>query len=124
MGEARAVRPVLERMSRRARYAITLNSLLQSWEYFTYAVERGYNDELDEYLNDLSARSLLQELMDEASADARTKIEHAIAPDDERFRDATEHLKTSTSVDDTWWRARIPRNCPPELPEGLRAKRR
>ncbi len=45
----------------------TLGSLLQDWQRFVTAVERGYDDSIYEYTNDLSVRDRLERVVAGAS---------------------------------------------------------
>src|SRR5438094_8494043 len=65
--------------------AASLNELLGQWAEFVRTVERGYDDSIYEYTNDLSVRDRLQSLVVASSPTLRAKLESALAPVDARF---------------------------------------
>lgn len=100
----------------------SFGSLLHEWTLFVAAVERGYDDSIYEYLNDLSVRSQLQELVSLSQPNLAEKLESAIGPTDERFIAATElgegPLIESDSSNPPWWH-RVPRHRVGELADDL-----
>ena len=59
----------------------------------TGQVERGYDDSIYEYENDLSVRDRLEDVVTGASPGLRAQLERALAADDGRFRAATEAVE-------------------------------
>ena len=114
---ARLLADLAERTSRRD----SLDAMLGRWKAFVTAVERGYDDSIYEYTNDLSVRDRLESVAAGAGPGLRAKVEAALADDDRRFAEATEEaarpLGTQAS---SWWR-RVPRRRVGELAEDLRA---
>lgn len=102
----------------------SLNDFLAQWAGFVAAVERGYDDSIYEYANDLSVRDRLQDLAGAAPSTLRTKLESALAPVDARFVDATEDaarpLSESRGDLRMWWR-RVPKRRTGELAQDLEA---
>lgn len=102
----------------------SLNELLGHWSDFVRAVERGYDDSVYEYTNDLSVRDRLEKLVAAASPTLRQKLESVIAPVDERFAVATEPAARSLSETvgnvASWWR-RVPKLRVGELADDLEA---
>jgi hypothetical protein len=100
----------------------SLNELLGQWTAFVRAVERGYDDSIYEYTNDLAVRDLLEDLLLESSSSLRIKLEAAIAPIDKRFVSATEPaatpLRTTKGELATWW-VRVPSRRIGELADDL-----
>lgn len=80
----------LERLGQDFGRAVSLNDMLSLWQTFVSTVERGYDDSIYEYTNDLSVRDCLEVLLNGASPSLRTKLESAISPTDRRFMDATD----------------------------------
>ncbi len=105
---------VLEsRFSQRARFPITLESLISDWETLVKEVQEGYPSTVDEYTNDLTARDLLEEVLCSLSEASQRKVAKVIRPLDEHFRTATcpdeDHvLSRYFRVHDGWWWSRIP----------------
>jgi hypothetical protein len=67
-----------------------LTGLVESWEKVVQSVEAGYSLTLDDYLNDLDARQLLEEALQVASPTEQQKFE-------ERIRQADDQLKGLTT---------------------------
>jgi hypothetical protein len=102
----------------------SLNELVRQWTDFVHAVERGYDDSIYEYTNDLSVRDILQRLLTAASPALRAKLERALAPVDERFTAATEEsAQPLGTADGSWWR-RVPKRRVGELADDLSAEDR
>jgi hypothetical protein len=101
----------------------TLGSLLQEWGHFVTAVERGYDDSIYEYTNDLSVRDRLERVVAGASPGLRGQLEQALAADDGRFEAATEDAERPLGATyTTWWWRRVPRRRVGELADDLRAQ--
>jgi len=100
----------------------SLGAMLGRWRDFVTAVERGYDDSIYEYTNDLSARDHLEAVAAGADPALRAKVQGAIAEDDRRFEAATQEadqpLGKFTGEAPTWWR-RVPRRRVGELAEDL-----
>jgi hypothetical protein len=113
-------RSELEKLLRGA----SLNQLLGQWAEFVRAVERGYDDSIYEYTNDLSVRDQLEKLISASSSTLAAKLRGAFAPIDERFTKATEPAKRPLSAAHgalpSWWR-RVPKRREGELAEDLKA---
>ena len=98
----------------------TLGSLLQEWGHFVTAVERGYDDSIYEYTNDLSVRDRLERIVTGASPGLRAQLEGALAADDGRFEAATEEAaRPLAATYTTWWWRRVPRRRAGELADDL-----
>ena len=98
----------------------SLGSLLQKWGRFVTAVERGYDDSIYEYTNDLSVRDRLERVVTGASPGLRAPLEGALAPDDGRFEAATEEAARPLGTTyTTWWWRRVPRRRAGELADDL-----
>jgi hypothetical protein len=101
----------------------SLGSLLQDWRRFVGAVERGYDDSIYEYTNDLSVRDRLERVVAGASPGLRVQLERALAAADARFKTATEEAARPLGVTyTTWWWQRVPRRRVGELADDLRAQ--
>ena len=101
----------------------TLGSLLQKWGRFVTAVERGYDDSIYEYTNDLSVRDRLERVVAGASPGLRAQLERALAPDDDRFETATEEAARPLGATyTTWWWRRVPLRRAGELADDLDAQ--
>lgn len=89
----------------------SLSEMLRGWESLVIAVERGYDDSIYEFTNDLSIRDLLAHLEQLAPAPLATKLEQVLTPLDVRFDAATKIAKRplAPSSAASWWWARVPR---------------
>jgi hypothetical protein len=105
-------------------HATSLNELVGQWTEFVGGMERGYEDSIYEYTNDLTVRDRLQRLVAASSPTLQAKLERAIAPVDERFAFATEPavrpLRANPGDLPSWWR-RVPKRRDGEFAEDLKA---
>ena len=102
----------------------SLGAMLGRWSAFVATVERGYEDSIYEYTNDLSVRDRLEGVVAGAGPALRAKLHGALADDDRRFAAATEEagrpLGEFAAGAPSWWR-RVPRRRAGELAEDLDA---
>jgi hypothetical protein len=102
----------------------SLDAMLGRWRAFVTTVERGYEDSIYEYTNDLSVRDRLEGVAAGADSSLRAKLHSALAEDDRRFAAATQEagraLGTFPDGALPWWR-RVPRRRVGELAEDLEA---
>jgi hypothetical protein len=96
----------------------SLGALLGRWSAFVTAVERGYDDSIYEYTNDLSVRDRLDAVVTGASPGLRAKLAAALAEDDRRFEAATEDAARPLGGASAWWR-RVPVRRGGELADDL-----
>jgi hypothetical protein len=98
--------------------------MLGRWSAFVRTVERGYEDSIYEYTNDLSVRDRLEGVAAGAGPALRGKLNGALADDDRRFAAATQEagrpLGEFADGGPAWWR-RVPRRRVGELAEDLDA---
>lgn len=117
------VEPILAMLSRKAGYTLTLPLLLERWEKFVSEVEKGYNESIYEYTNDLSVRDLLQFIVDNSPLIIGNKLTGALQIWDERFSKSTEMSNRSVFPDkgslQAWWWFRVPVNPGSELRNDL-----
>ena len=101
----------------------SLDAMLRRWSDFVTQVERGYDDSIYEYTNDLSVRDRHERLLEGAGPGLRAKLEGALAEDDRRFVAATEEsARPLGEFGDTtppWWWRRVPRRRIGELAQDL-----
>ena len=101
----------------------SLGSLIQDWRRLIAAVERGYEDSIYEYTNDLSVRDRLERVIACASSGLRAQLEGVLAAEDKRFEAATEEAARPLGVAYTgWWWQRVPLRRVGELAQDLRAQ--
>ncbi len=102
----------------------SLDAMLGRWTAFVTTVERGYEDSIYEYTNDLSVRDRLEGVAAGAGPALRAKLHGALAEDDRRFAAATQEadrpLGEFAEGGPSWWR-RVPRRRVGELAEDLDA---
>jgi hypothetical protein len=70
-----------------------LEGLVESWEKTVREVEEGYSLTLDDYLNDLDARQLIDDAMIVATDQQRARIDERLSRADEKMRGLTEPTK-------------------------------
>jgi hypothetical protein len=102
----------------------SLGAMLGRWSGFVTTVERGYEDSIYEYTNDLSVRDRLEGVAAGAGPALRAKLHGALADDDRRFAAATQEADRALGefVEEapSWWR-RVPRRRVGELAGDLDA---
>jgi hypothetical protein len=103
--------------------ADSLDAMLRRWSDFVTEVERGYDDSIYEYTNDLSVRDRLERVVQGAGPRLRAELEGSLAEDDRRFEAATEEsarpLGEFGEASPPWWWRRMPRRRVGELAEDL-----
>jgi hypothetical protein len=98
-----------------------VDRLLRSWSFTVAEIEKGYALTFDDYLNDMDARSIINELLPIATEGERAKVEACIPALDNRFRLATRLVegciwgrknaaKYNWLPDRDWWYYRVPTN--------------
>ncbi len=97
----------------------TLGALLRGWSDLVTEVERGYDDSIYEYTNDLFVRKRLDEVIAAASPGLRAQLERELAEDDRRFTAATE--EAAKPLGESRWAHRVPRLRVGELADDLDA---
>jgi hypothetical protein len=114
---------LLAELAERSGREDSLGALLRRWRDFVTGVERGYDDSIYEYTNDLSVRDRLERVVQGAGLALRAKLEGAIAEGDRRFEAATEEsarpLGEFGEASPPWWWRRVPRRRTGELEEDL-----
>jgi len=123
--EAQELRGLLSALSDRAQRQVSLNELIGSWNQFVARVERGYEDSIYDYTNDLSVRDQLKEVLSKTSTRLHEKLTAQVEPLDQRFLDATHQierplLRPLNEETGFWW-FRIPRALGGELEDDLRS---
>ena len=120
---AELARLLAEPAARRGRED-SLDAMLGRWSAFVTTVERGYEDSIYEYTNDLSVRDRLERVVAGAGPSLAAKLHGALAEDDRRFEAATQETDRALGefADEapSWWR-RVPRRRVGELAEDLDA---
>jgi hypothetical protein len=102
----------------------SLDAMLGRWSAFVTTVERGYEDSIYEYTNDLSVRDRLEGVAAGAGPALRAKLHGALAEDDCRFAAATQEVDRALGEfaerAPSWWR-RVPRLRVGDLADDLDA---
>ena len=103
--------------------SLRFTDFIGRWRHFVAQVERGYDDSIYEYTNDLSVRDRLARVVQGAGAGLRGELERVLADDDGRFEAATEAsarpLGAFGEAGGPWWWRRVPRRRGGELAEDL-----
>jgi hypothetical protein len=122
--ERTALEELLERLNKEWGRSASFNDMLSRWQAFVTAVEKGYEDSIYEYTNDLSVRDRLEALLSAAPPSLRLKLESTISPYDRRFTEATDQAARSLSEAGgevaSWWH-RVPVRRVGELATDLQA---
>jgi len=110
--EAASVRRFEEDRSSSRRHA-TVTDLIGRWSRVVQDVEAGYSDVIDEYTNDLSTRTVLEEFIQQAPAGLAERTRRLLEPLDARFRAATRpddegYIARFYRADSGWWWQRVP----------------
>ena len=95
----------------------SLGALLRDWSDLVTEVERGYDDSIYEYTNDLAVRKRLDEVVTGAGPGLRAQLEGALAEDDRRFIAATE--QAARPLGESRWAHRVPTRRVGELADDL-----
>jgi len=110
-----------------------LRGLVENWERIGAAVEAGYNLLLDDYLNDMDGRQLLENALSVAPAEVRDAFLDRVQAADQRIRalvvPANRCLWGQIVAEEEgwrdnkqWWYFTRPRNAGPQLLEELRGQ--
>ena len=110
-----------------------LEGLLKSWERTVSEIEKGYAMGLDDYLNDVDARQLLEEALLVASPSVRAQMRAKLSAVDVRARAqliAAKNClwgneaakKSGWSADREWWYFGQPKNAGEELKKDLEGR--
>jgi hypothetical protein len=114
---------LLAELAERSGRRDSLDAMVRRWRDLVTQVERGYDDSIYEYTNDLSVRDRLERVVQGARPGLRAKLEDRLAEDDRRFEAATEDsarpLADFAEAAPPWWWRRVPRRRAGELAEDL-----
>jgi hypothetical protein len=114
---------LLAELAERSGREDSLDAMLRRWSDFVTQVERGYDDSIYEYTNDLSVRDRLERIVQGAGPRLRAELDSAFVEDDRRFEAATEEsarpLGEFGNASPPWWWRRVPRRRAGELAEDL-----
>ncbi len=121
--DAKSLSNILAKYSERANYSITLDLLLDKWRSFVAQVELGYSESIYEYKNDLSTRTILQEIINEIDESLRNRLSEELQTWDERFmsatKDAIKPFHLDVVIEKYPWIFRIPEIMGEELKQDL-----
>lgn len=117
---------ILAQRAEKVGQALSWNDLLRQWDSFVGAVEKGYQDNFQQYMKDIAVRNHIEEVLRKAPEPLTSKLAAMARPIDERFQAATRDLKQPLSAGMTkwaspWW-ARVPRKLVGELQSDLKAE--
>lgn len=107
-----------------------LEGLVAEWERTVRQVDDGYPLGLDDYLNDLDGRQLIEDALDVASESQRLALEERVHRADERMRALVKMLGECLwgrrvaevegwTPDEQWWYFAVPASPGPLLREDL-----
>lgn len=113
-----ALEEILARWSENAHRPVSLELLVTQWSKLVQRVETGYELSLDDYVNDIDSRVMLDEALLAADRQLSSRLSEKLKPLDTRFMAATD---PSTLIDGSnRWRARLPRNMSVEMQSQIR----
>ena len=113
-----AVADLLASWSERARFRIGVAELIERWGRLVSRIDERYGLSLDDYFNDVDARTLLDEvLMAMSSDELKDRLRFALAPLDSGFLAATE-IRDGLAAPSEWSR-RVPKRPGPEMSSQL-----
>ncbi|MFN0087200.1 MAG: hypothetical protein ACKVX9_17565 [Blastocatellia bacterium] len=103
-----------------------LEGMVEGWEQIAQSVENGYSLGLDDYLNDMDIRQLIEESLSVATAAQRDAICDRVERADEQMRSLVERAEGCLWGDEVaeeegwtarnnWWYFTRPLNADPEL---------
>jgi hypothetical protein len=101
---------------------LSFERLLYLWAEFVTDVEMGYSDSGNEYINELSIRDLIDELLANLPADTAASIKDVVKPLDARFGSATKpsgRVGTGGTPKKDWW-FRLPKRVGGQFETDLR----
>jgi hypothetical protein len=112
-----------------------LDGLVGDWERTVESIAHGYEFGLDDYLNDLDGRQLIEEAMAINEAANRLKYGDRIRRADERMKKLVRQTdvclwgnaaekRHGWSADKNWWYFSVPKAAGPELLVDLNSDRR
>ena len=125
-----AIDPVREYLKEKgcARHVIegSLTGLVENWEHLVISVGEGYALGLDDYLNDLDVRQLLEEALAVAAPDQRQTVTDRVREADETMKAALEPAgkclwgdevaeEEGWTAENNWWYFSKPINAEAEL---------
>ncbi len=127
--ETQSLNQILTELSEQNKHPrpLSLDRLLQRWEYFVSKVERTYNDSIYEYTNELSIRDIIEDMLSRSPDPLRDKVMALVQEDDNRFAEVTRPLqkticRSAKQREDYWWWLRIPKKLSKELENDLRSE--
>jgi len=124
--EFRMLDTILNSLSERAKYPLSVNYLLQKWEDFVAQVEKGYEGSIYEYTNDLSIRDVLEDILLKAPLSLHDKLIQRVQPWDDRLHETTRKtsvpLAPAVPQDAPSWWFRIPKKLARQLENDLRSE--
>jgi hypothetical protein len=88
------------------------------WERFVERVKSGYDNNQDEWRNDLASRSIVQRAIDELPHDLSRRLAARVRAYDSEFKAFTTPVKQRYRTGN-WWLDRLPLNLGPQLAEEL-----
>lgn len=125
VSDRRVLNDLLRALGSRGRKTFTLDGLINKWQNFVARVERGYDDNIYEYTNDLTVRDLLDEIERGSTPAVARSVAERTRAWDTRFREATSSRKAPLRRQPArtmgrWWWSRVPQRLVGELSTDLR----
>ncbi len=109
----KGVQRMLEEWSRAARRPVSLEGLIGQWRRVVDRAEAGYQLSLDDYLNDVDARVMLDAALRASHGALSGELDEALRPLDERFMASTEISDALKQANP--WSYRLPKKMGHEM---------
>jgi hypothetical protein len=108
---------------------VSFAQLLNFWSSLVEEVGTGYADTVDDYTNELTARDLLERVLQGVSVELAAKLSTLVKPFDDRFasmttEDRDHRLGRYFTVGSGWWWSRVPKVLTGSLREALQSPAR
>lgn len=113
--DSKIINQLEKQFSKEAKFILTLNNSIDTWERLVNECKSIYGDLFEEYANDLFSRTIIKKIYDSLSINGREKLLKIVQPLDEIFLKNTININKPVldyddiSKDTHFWFYRIPK---------------